>query len=52
MRMFGGERVSRARDVVLLLAKTDSSSEWVDELRIIDVISEELPSSRNDEGLK
>lgn len=36
MRMFGGERVSGARDVVLLLAKTDSSSEWVNdqELRV------------------
>lgn len=31
MRMFGGERVSRARDEVLLLAKTDSSSGWVDD---------------------
>lgn len=52
MRMFGGERVTRARDEVLLLAKINSSSEWVDELRIIAVISGELPSSRNDEGLK
>lgn len=27
MRMFGGERVSRAKDEVLLLAKNNSSSE-------------------------